>query len=115
MANPSSGGVMRPRFAASEKKAHAVASGTLTWMRASMRWILITRCVGRRSVCSESFPRSQCTMLTAIAGVTEDVVCSFPGMNRVPKRTPIVGFQLYSIAGAKANECREPELSRMLG
>jgi hypothetical protein len=47
---------------------------------------------------------TQCTMLIAMAGVIEDVVCSFPGMNRVPKRTPMFGVQLYSIAGANANE-----------
>src|SRR5258708_14601488 len=36
-------------------------------------------------------------------------------MTRVPMRTPRLGFQLYSIAGAKANTSLEPKFSPMLG
>ena len=55
------------------------------------------------------------TKLIAMAGVIERVVVGFDGMMRVPSSTPMFEVQLYSMAGAKANEWRDPVLKRMLG
>jgi hypothetical protein len=53
--------------------------------------------------------------LIATAGVIVAVVLWLAGIIRMPSSTPRLGFQLYSIAGAKANTSLEPESIWMLG
>lgn len=50
----------------------------------------------------------------AIAGVMVIGVLWPPGIMRVPTITPIVDFQLYSIAGANPDVSAEPKCSKTL-
>jgi hypothetical protein len=50
-------------------------------------------------------------MFNAATGVTEMLVLRPNGMLLTPAMIPILGFQLYSIAGANPNEWLAPERS----
>ena len=51
----------------------------------------------------------------ATAGVMVAVVLWLGGITRAPRSTPRLGFQLYSMAGAKASPSLDPEFNWMVG
>ena len=59
--------------------------------------------------------RGNLGVLLFFQGAYEDAIPQPPaGISRVPRSTPSLWFQLYSIAGASPNASLTPELSRMV-